>query len=219
VKAGDKLSEGAICPVNLLEIKGKSYMQKYLVNELQEVYRLQGVKINDKHMEIIILQMISKVEIVDSGDTGFIVGSLIDKKIFRNKNDDIFFKKIVTNKGESTKYNVGDLMSIREIAIENSLLKKAGKKELELRSTRCAIAKTTLCGITITSLSNQSVLAAASFQEPTKILSEAAIRGAVDNFKDLKSRIISGQLVLIGTGANTLQNDEKVVSSLDSKTE
>lgn len=217
VKAGDKLSEGSICPANLLEIKGIDYLQKYFVNELQEVYRLQGVKINDKHMEVIILRMIARVEILDSGDTGFIIGSLVDKKEFRKKNNDIFFKKIITDAGDSTKYNIGDLLSIREVIVENTILSSLNKKTLDYRDAKCATAKPKICGITRVSLGNEEILAAASFQEPTKILSEAAIKGSIDYFTDLKSRVISGQLPLIGTGMHELQDDEEVESIFESR--
>jgi DNA-directed RNA polymerase subunit beta' len=210
VRAGDKLSEGYVSPSDLLEIKGVLYKQAYLVNELQEVYKLQGVKINDKHMEIIILQMMSRVKILDSGDTNFVIGDLVDKSLFQEKNEDTFDKYVILDKGDSSNFNEKDIVSYKEIFLENAILEKTNKKKILFRKAKCSIAKSKISGITKIALENSSPLSASSFQESSKVLSEAAIKGTIDNLDDMKGSIISGQLIPAGTGANLLKDYQKV---------
>jgi DNA-directed RNA polymerase subunit beta' len=206
VRAGDRLSEGIISLMELLEIRGLIYIQKYLVNELQEVYRLQGVKINDKHMEVVIGQMMTKVEIVEAGDTVFVQGQLVDRVDFKKENDAIIYKKIVIDAGDSKKIKVGQILSVREVDNENSSLLSEGLKPLVFRGVECATAKPKLQGITKTSLSNDSFLSAASFQEATKVLSDASLRGEDDSLSGLKESVIVGKLIPAGTGFNKNRN-------------
>ncbi|MCE7863126.1 MAG: DNA-directed RNA polymerase subunit beta' [Bacteroidetes bacterium CHB5] len=200
VKAGQPLSDGAITPSDILSIKGPTAVQEYLVNEIQEVYRLQGVKINDKHIECIVSQMMQKVEIIDSGDTTFLPGEYVDKFEFREENDRVLDKKVVTEAGDSQKFKVGQIISPRELRDENSALKRKDQKLVEVRDALSAVSKPTLQGITQASLKTESWLSAASFQETTKVLSEAAIRGKADQLMGLKENVIVGHLIPAGTG-------------------
>jgi len=200
VKAGHPLSDGAITPSDILSIKGPTAVQEYLVNEIQEVYRLQGVKINDKHIEAIVSQMMQKVEIVDSGDTSFLQGEFVDKLEFREINDFFLDKKIVIDSGDSVKLKSGQIVTNRELRDENSFLKRNDKKVVEVRDAMVAVSKPTLQGITQASLKTESWLSASSFQETTKVLSEAAIRGKIDHLSGLKENVIVGHLIPAGTG-------------------
>lgn len=211
VRAGQPLSDGAITPSDILSIKGPTAVQEYLVNEIQEVYRLQGVKINDKHIEAIVSQMMQKVEIIDSGDTSFLVGEFVDKFEFREENDVILDKKFVVEPGDSNKFKPGQIVTAREVRDENSALKRKDQKLVEVREAMPAVSKPTLQGITQASLKTESWLSAASFQETTKVLSEAAIRGKVDRLMGLKENVIVGHLIPAGTGQRRL-NDVIVTS-------
>ncbi len=200
VKAGQPLSDGSITPSDILAIKGPTAVQEYLVNEIQEVYRLQGVKINDKHIECIVSQMMQKVEILDSGDTNFLTGEMVDKLTFREDNDLILDKKVVMDAGQSDKFKPGQIVSARELRDENSQLKRKDLKQVEVRDAQAAVSRPTLQGITQASLKTESWLSAASFQETTKVLSEAAIRGKADGLNGLKENVIVGHLIPAGTG-------------------
>ena len=200
VKAGDPLSDGAITPSDILAIKGPTAVQEYLVNEVQEVYRLQGVKLNDKHIEVVVRQMMQKVEIVESGDTTFLPRQVVNMWQFREVNDEIFNKKIVTDKGDSTTFRNGQIVTVRELRDENSTLKRKDMKPVEVRDTLPAVSKPTLQGITQASLGTDSFLSAASFQETTKVLSNAAVRGKQDPLLGLKENVIVGHLIPAGTG-------------------
>ena len=200
VKAGQPLSDGAITPSDILSIKGPTAVQEYLVNEIQEVYRLQGVKINDKHIECIVSQMMQKVEIIDSGDTTFLPGEYVDKFEFREENDGVLDKKVVMDAGDSQRFKVGQIITPRELRDENSSLKRRDQKTVEVRDALSAVSRPTLQGITQASLKTESWLSAASFQETTKVLSEAAIRGKADQLMGLKENVIVGHLIPAGTG-------------------
>jgi DNA-directed RNA polymerase subunit beta' len=206
VKAGQPLSDGAITPSDILSIKGPTAVQEYLVNEIQEVYRLQGVKINDKHIECIVSQMMQKVEIIDSGDTTFLPGEYVDKFEFREENDGVLDKKVVMDAGDSSKFKVGQIISPRELRDENSALKRKDQKLVEVRDALSAVSRPTLQGITQASLKTESWLSAASFQETTKVLSEAAIRGKADQLMGLKENVIVGHLIPAGTGQRRLND-------------
>jgi len=200
VKAGSPLSDGQIAPADILSIRGPYAVQEYVVNEIQEVYRLQGVKINDKHIEVIVRQMMKKVEIVDAGDTKFLEEDLEDRFDFIEENDRIFDKKVVTEGGESTKLKPGQIVTVRELREENSILRRNDKKLVEVRDAKPATARPVLLGITKASLGVQSWISAASFQETTKVLSQAAIQGKVDMMLGLKENVITGHLIPAGTG-------------------
>ena len=200
VKAGSPLSDGQIAPADILAIRGPYAVQEYVVNEIQEVYRLQGVKINDKHIEVIVRQMMKKVEIVDAGDTKFLEEDLEDRFDFIEENDRIYDKKVVTDGGESAKFKAGQIVTVRELREENSILKRADKKVVEVRDAKPATARPVLLGITKASLGVQSWISAASFQETTKVLSQAAIQGKVDLMLGLKENVITGHLIPAGTG-------------------
>ena len=200
VKAGMPLSDGAITPNDILNIKGPSAVQQYLVNEVQEVYRLQGVKINDKHFEVLIRQMMQKVKIQDSGDTTFLEGQLIHKNEFISENDNLFNKKIIESIGSSTNFKDGQVISARELRDENSLLKREDKDLVMARDAVNATATPILQGITRASLQTKSFISAASFQETTKVLNEAAINGKIDNLRGLKENVIVGHKIPAGTG-------------------
>jgi DNA-directed RNA polymerase subunit beta' len=200
VKAGSPLSDGQIAPADILSIRGPFAVQEYVVNEIQEVYRLQGVKINDKHIEVIVRQMMKKVEIVDAGDTKFLEEDLEDRFDFIEENDRIYDKKVVTDAGESTKLKAGQIVTVRELREENSILRRADKKVVEVRDAKPATARPVLLGITKASLGVQSWISAASFQETTKVLSQAAIQGKVDLMLGLKENVITGHLIPAGTG-------------------
>ncbi len=200
VKAGAPLSDGAITPNDILAIKGPTAVQEYLVNEIQEVYRLQGVKINDKHIEVIVRQMMQKVEVMDPGDTDFLPEQVVDKWVFREENDRVLELKIVTDIGDSAKFKLGQPITARELRDENSVLKRKDMKLVKVRDAEPAVSKPTLQGITQASLNTESFISAASFQETTKVLSEAAIRGKLDELLGLKENVIVGHLVPAGTG-------------------
>jgi DNA-directed RNA polymerase subunit beta' len=206
VKAGAPLSDGQIAPADILSIKGPFAVQEYVVNEIQEVYRLQGVRINDKHVEVIVRQMMKKVEIVDAGDTKFLEEDLEDRFDFIEENDRIYDKKVVTNSGESTKMKAGQIVSVRELREENSILRRADKKLIEVRDAQPATAQPVLLGITKASLGVQSWISAASFQETTKVLSSAAIQGKADYMAGLKENVITGHLIPAGSGQRDFEN-------------
>jgi DNA-directed RNA polymerase subunit beta' len=201
VKAGIPLSDGAITPSDILSIKGPTKVQEYIVNEVQEVYRLQGVKINDKHFEIIVRQMMRKVEIEDPGDTKFLERQVVDKWEFMEENDWIFGKKVVVESGESQNLKPGQIITARKLRDENSLLKRKDQKVVEARDAVPATSSQVLQGITKAALQTQSFMSAASFQETTKVLNEAAIFGKVDELEGLKENVIVGHLIPAGTGA------------------
>jgi DNA-directed RNA polymerase subunit beta' len=200
VKAGTPLSDGSITPADILNIKGPTAVQAYLVNEIQEVYRLQGVKINDKHFEVIVRQMMRKVEIQDNGDTLFLEGNLIHAVDFMEENDRIFGMKVVENAGESSNLKEGQIITARELRDENSLLTREDKALVEARDARPATASPVLQGITRASLQTKSFISAASFQETTKVLNEAAVNAKEDTLEGLKENVIVGHLIPAGTG-------------------
>jgi DNA-directed RNA polymerase subunit beta' len=206
VKAGASLSDGQIAPFDILSIKGPFAVQEYVVNEIQEVYRLQGVKINDKHIEVIVRQMMRKVNIVDPGDTRFLEDDLVDKFEFVSENDYIFDKKVVTEIGDSTKLRAGQIVTLREVREENSILRRNDKKPVEYRDAKSATSSPTLLGITKASLGVQSWISAASFQETTKVLSSAAINGKTDEMLGLKENVITGHPIPAGTGLRHFDN-------------
>jgi len=211
VKAGSPLSDGQIAPADILAIRGPFAVQEYVVNEIQEVYRLQGVKINDKHIEVIVRQMMKKVEIVDAGDTKFLEEDLEDRYDFIQENDRIYDKKVVTEAGESATLKAGQIVTLRELREENSILRRADKKVVEVRDAKPATARPVLLGITKASLGVQSWISAASFQETTKVLSQAAIQGKVDLMLGLKENVITGHLIPAGTGQKEF--DKLIVGS------
>lgn len=206
VKAGMPLSDGSITPNDILNIKGPSAVQQYLVNEVQEVYRLQGVKINDKHFEVVVRQMMRKVKIVDSGDTIFLENQLIHKSDFIEENDEIFGKKVVEDAGDSTTMVAGQIVTSRDLRDENSLLKREDKSLVIARDAAPAIATPILQGITRASLQTKSFISAASFQETTKVLNEAAVNGKVDTLEGLKENVIVGHKIPAGTGMRNYDN-------------
>ncbi|MFL5741124.1 MAG: DNA-directed RNA polymerase subunit beta' [Flavisolibacter sp.] len=206
VKAGSPMSDGQISPQDILAIQGPFAVQQYVVNEIQEVYRLQGVRINDKHIEVIVRQMMRKVSIVEPGDTRFLEEDLIDKFEFLEENDFIYDKKVVTDSGESTRMRPGQIASLRELREENSVLRRNDKKLLEFRDAKPATSAPTLLGITKASLGVQSWISAASFQETTKVLSSAAIQGKTDDMLGLKENVITGHLIPAGTGLREFEN-------------
>lgn len=206
VKAGTPLSDGATTPGDILSIKGPFAVQEYLVNEIQEVYRLQGVKINDKHIEVIVRQMMRKVAVVDPGDTKFLEDDTVDKFELIEENDWIYDKKVVTEQGDSEKLHAGQIVTLREIREENSLLRRADKKLVEFRDANPATSTPMLHGITKASLGTQSWISAASFQETTKVLSTAAINGKSDNLMGLKENVITGNLIPAGTGLREFED-------------
>ena len=200
VKAGMPLSDGSITPVDILKIKGPSAVQQYLVNEVQEVYRLQGVKINDKHFEVVVRQMMRKVKINDPGDTIFLENQLIHKYDFIAENDELFGKKVVEDSGDSENLKEGQLITSRDLRDENSILKREGKALVIARDAASATATPELQGITRASLQTKSFISAASFQETTKVLNEAAVNGKVDTLEGLKENVIVGHKIPAGTG-------------------
>lgn len=213
VKAGTPLSEGAMTPSDILAIKGPMKVQEYIVNEIQEVYRLQGVKINDKHYEVIVRQMMRKVEVADPGDTKFLEGELVNKIDFHDENDWIFGKKVVINPGDSTTLKPGQIVTARKLRDENSLLKRRDKKLVEARDAQPATAKQVLQGITRASLQTKSFISAASFQETTKVLTVASINAKSDDLLGLKENVIVGHLIPAGTGLR--EYDDLIVGSKD----
>ena len=206
VRAGTPLSEGALTPADILSVGGPMKVQEYIVNEIQEVYRLQGVKINDKHFEVIVRQMMRKVEIEDPGDTRFLEGELVNKIDFQEENDEIWDKKVVVESGESIKYHPGQILTAREVRDENSFLKRQDKQIMEVRDASPATGKQVLQGITRASLQTRSFISAASFQETTKVLTEAAVNAKIDNLEGLKENVIVGKLIPCGTGLKEYEN-------------
>jgi DNA-directed RNA polymerase subunit beta' len=206
IKAGAPLSDGQVAPGDILSIKGPFAVQEYVVNEIQEVYRLQGVKINDKHIEVIVRQMMKKVEIVDPGDTRFLEEDLEDRFDFIEENDWIYDKKVITDPGESSKLKAGQIVSLREIREENSILRRSDRKPVEYRDANSATSHPVLLGITKASLGTQSWISAASFQETTKVLSSAAIQGKTDDMLGLKENVITGHPIPAGTGLRDFDN-------------
>jgi len=206
VRAGTPLSDGQIAPADILSIKGPFAVQEYVVNEIQEVYRLQGVRINDKHIEVIVRQMMKKVEIVDPGDTKFLEEDLEDRFGFIEENDWIFDKKVVTEPGDSTRLRAGQIVSLRELREENSILRRGDKKLVEVRDAEPATSRPVLLGITKASLGTHSWISAASFQETTKVLSSAAIQGKEDDMLGLKENVITGHPIPAGTGLREFEN-------------
>ncbi len=206
VKAGTALSDGSTAPADILAIKGPFAVQEYVVNEIQEVYRLQGVRINDKHIEVIVRQMMKKVEIQDPGDTRFLEGDTVDRIEFNDENDYIFDKKVVVDSGESTKLKAGQIVSLRELREENSILRRSDRKLIEFRDASSATSSPLLLGITKASLGVQSWISAASFQETTKVLSSAAIMGKTDDMLGLKENVITGHAIPAGTGLREFEN-------------
>jgi len=219
VRAGMQLSDGAITPKSILEIKGPTAVQEYIVNEVQEVYRLQGVKINDKHFEVIVRQMMRKVEIIDAGDTKFLEKQAADKIKFLEENDRIWGMKVVEDAGDSDVLKAGQIISARKLRDENSNLKR---KDAQLVTARDAVAATSrpmLQGITRSSLQTDSFMSAASFQETTKVLNEAAVKGKVDYLKGLKENVIVGHLIPAGTGMRKYDNMEVISTSINEPAE
>ena len=206
VYAGLPLSDGAITPSDILAIKGPYAVQEYIVNEIQEVYRLQGVKINDKHIEVIVRQMMRKMTITDAGDTRFLEDANVDKLDFLEENDKIFDKKVITDAGDSTKLKAGAIVTLRQLREENSQLKRADKKPIEYRDAVSATATPLLLGITRASLGTQSWISAASFQETTKVLSTASISAKTDYLMGLKENVIVGHQIPAGTGQRRFHN-------------
>ena len=200
VKAGSPLSDGAITPSDILRILGPTKVQEYIVNEVQEVYRMQGVKINDKHFEVIVRQMMSKVQIEDPGDTRFFEDQIVDKWEFMDVNDALYDKVVVTDAGDSTSVQPGQIISLRKLRDENSSLKRKDMRQVQVRDIVPATSNQVLQGITRAALQTSSFISAASFQETTKVLNEAAIQGKVDPLENLKENVICGHLIPGGTG-------------------
>jgi DNA-directed RNA polymerase subunit beta' len=221
VRAGQPLSDGAITPIDILNIQGPTKVQEYLVNEIQEVYRLQGVKINDKHFEVIVRQMMLKAEIIDAGDTRLLEGQSIHKADIMDENDSIYGMMYVIDAGDSTNLKAGQLVSARRLRDENSQLKRADKKLVEYRDAVPATSTPLLQGITRASLQTQSFISAASFQETTKVLNEAAVAGKEDHLLGLKENVIVGHLIPAGTGVRTFQKmvvgDKEQLQNLSKK--
>ncbi len=213
VKAGTPLSEGAMTPADILAIKGPMKVQEYIVNEIQEVYRLQGVKINDKHFEVIVRQMMRKVEVDDPGDTKFLEGDLINKIGFQEENDWIFGKKVVEEPGDSLTLRPGQIITARKLRDENSQLKRKDKTLVQARDAKPATARQVLQGITKASLQTNSFISAASFQETTKVLTNAAISAKSDGLLGLKENVIVGHKIPAGTGLR--EYNDIIVGSTD----
>ena len=211
VKSGVPLCDGVITPADILAIKGMVSVQQYIVNEIQDVYRLQGVKINDKHFEVLVRQMMRKVKIADSGDTYFLENSLVGKESFNEQNDKIFGMKFVTDAGDSEELKAGQIISPRELREENSRLKRKDMKEVESRGAVSAVATPVLQGITRASLQVDSWISAASFQQTTKVLNEAAINAKRDNLIGLKENVIIGKKIPAGTGL--IQASKTIIGS------
>ena len=208
VRAGTPLSDGAITPADILAIKGPTAVQEYIVNEVQDVYRLQGVTINDKHFEVIVRQMMRKVQINEPGDTNFLELEIVDKLEFAEENDRIWGKKVVTDPGDSETLQKGQIVTARRLRDENSILKRKDLRLVEVRDAQPAKSTQILQGITRAALQTNSFMSAASFQETTKVLNEAAIKGKSDNLEGMKENVICGHLIPAGTG---LREFEKIV--------
>ena len=206
VKAGSPLSDGAITPSDILNILGPTKVQEYIVNEVQEVYRMQGVKINDKHFEVIVRQMMNKVKIEDPGDTRFFEDQVVDKWEFMDVNDELYDKVVVTDAGDSTSLQPGQIVSLRKLRDENSSLKRRDQKPVQVRDIVPATSTQVLQGITRAALQTSSFISAASFQETTKVLNEAAIQAKVDPLENLKENVICGHLIPGGTGLRDYDN-------------
>ena len=213
IRAGMPLSDGATTPSDILAIKGPTAVQEYIVNEVQDVYRLQGVKINDKHFEVIVRQMMRKVEVVDPGDTRFLEQQVVDKLDVMEENDRIWGKKVVLDAGDSQTLQAGQIVTARKLRDENSMLKRRDLKLVEVRDAIPATANQILQGITRAALQTTSFMSAASFQETTKVLNEAAINGKVDRLEGLKENVICGHLIPAGTGQRDF--DKLVVGAKD----
>ena len=213
IRAGMPLSDGAITPSDILAIMGPTAVQEYIVNEIQDVYRLQGVKINDKHFEVIVRQMMRKVEIVDPGDSRFLEQQVVDKLEVMEENDRLWGKKVVTDAGDSQTLKPGQIVTARKLRDENSMLKRRDLKLVEARDAIPATANQILQGITRAALQTGSFMSAASFQETTKVLNEAAINGKVDNLEGLKENVICGHLIPAGTGQREF--DKLIVGAKD----
>ncbi len=211
VRAGTPLSDGAITPSDILAIKGPTAVQEYIVNEVQDVYRLQGVKINDKHFEVIVRQMMRKVMVIDPGDTRFLEQQIIDKHEFMEENDRIWGKKVVVNAGDSQTMKPGQIVTARKLRDENSALKRRDLRLVEVRDAVPATSEQILQGITRAALQTSSFMSAASFQETTKVLNEAAINGKVDKLEGMKENVICGHLIPAGTGQREF--DKLIVGS------
>ena len=208
VRAGTPLSDGVITPADILAIKGPTAVQEYIVNEVQDVYRLQGVKINDKHFEIIVRQMMRKVQINDPGDTSFLEQEIVDKLDFAEENDRIWGKKVVIDAGDSENLQRGQIVTARKLRDENSMLKRRDMKLVQVRDAVPATSTQILQGITRAALQTKSFMSAASFQETTKVLNEAAIRGKEDHLEGMKENVIAGHLIPAGTG---LREFDKII--------
>ena len=200
VRAGTPLSDGAITPADILNIKGPTAVQEYIVNEVQDVYRMQGVKINDKHFEVIVRQMMRKVNIIDPGDTRFLEQQVVDKREFMEENDNIWGKKVIVDAGDSQNYYAGQIITVRKLRDENSALKRKDLKVMTVRDAVPATSEQILQGITRAALQTSSFMSAASFQETTKVLNEAAINGKTDTLEGMKENVICGHLIPAGTG-------------------
>ena len=200
VRAGTPLSDGAITPADILNIMGPTAVQDYIVNEVQDVYRMQGVKINDKHFEVIVRQMMRKVNILDPGDTCFLEQQVVDKRDFMEENDRIWGKKVVVDAGDSENVKPGQIITARKLRDENSALKRRDLKIIQVRDAVPATSEQVLQGITRAALQTSSFMSAASFQETTKVLNEAAINGKVDILEGMKENVICGHLIPAGTG-------------------
>ena len=213
VRAGTPLSDGAITPADILNIMGPTAVQEYIVNEVQDVYRMQGVKINDKHFEVIVRQMMRKVTILDPGDTAFLEQQVVDKREFMDENDRIWGKKVVTDAGDSEELKPGQIITARRLRDENSALKRRDLRTVTVRDAIPATSEQILQGITRAALQTSSFISAASFQETTKVLNEAAIQGKTDYLQGMKENVICGHLIPAGTGLREYEN--LVVGSLD----
>ena len=211
VRAGTPLSDGAITPADILNIMGPTAVQEYIVNEVQDVYRMQGVKINDKHFEVIVRQMMRKVRILDAGDTNFLEEQIVDKRDFMDENDRIWDKKVVVDAGDSENLQEGQIITARRLRDENSLLKQRDLKQVIVRDAQPATSEQILQGITRSALQTSSFISAASFQETTKVLNEAAIQGKSDPLEGMKENVICGHLIPAGTGLR--EYDSLVVGS------
>ena len=208
VRAGTPLSDGAVTPSDILAIKGPTAVQEYIVNEVQDVYRMQGVKINDKHFEVIVRQMMRKVQILDPGDTRFLEQQIVDKRDFMDENDRIWGKKVVTDPGDSQTLKAGQIVTARKLRDENSALKRKDLKLIQVRDAIPATSEQILQGITRAALQTSSFMSAASFQETTKVLNEAAINGKIDKLEGMKENVICGHLIPAGTG---LREFDKII--------
>ncbi len=208
VRAGTPLSDGAITPADILNIMGPTAVQEYIVNEVQDVYRMQGVKINDKHFEVIVRQMMRKVNIIEPGDTNFLEQQVVDKRDFMDENDRIWGKKVVIDAGDSENVKAGMIITARKLRDENSTLKRRDLRPIVVRDAQPATSEQILQGITRAALQTSSFISAASFQETTKVLNEAAINGKVDYLQGMKENVICGHLIPAGTG---LRSYERIV--------